>query len=118
MGDQMEFPETFEEFAKEYGFKDDKEVYTNGSDLIPVFRVKQWLEHVNKNGWIPISSGKLPEIHQDVLLSLRNLDVEVGFRGETEPYYYCNGYYVEPKNVLAWQPKPESYDPESEGKDI
>lgn len=114
MNDQMEFPETFEEFAKEYGFKDDKKVYTNGSDLIPIFRVKQWLEHVSKNGWIPVSSGKLPEIHQDVLLSLRNLDVEVGFRVETEPYYYCNGYYVEPKNALAWQPKPEPYDPESE----
>ena len=41
MNEQMEFPETFEEFVKEYGFKDDKEVYTNGSDLIQVFRVKQ-----------------------------------------------------------------------------
>ena len=41
----MEFPETFEQFAKEYGFKDSDEVYTNGSDLIPIFRVKQWLEH-------------------------------------------------------------------------
>ena len=48
MSKQMEFPETFEKFAKEYGFKDDKEVYTNGSDLIPVFRVKQWLEYDNK----------------------------------------------------------------------
>lgn len=46
--EEMEFPETFEKFAKEYGFKDDKEVYTNGSDLIPIFRVKQWLEHYNK----------------------------------------------------------------------
>ena len=48
MSEQMEFPETFEKFAKEYGFKDDKEVYTNGSDLISIFRVKQWLEHINK----------------------------------------------------------------------
>lgn len=71
MNEQMKFPETFEKFAKEYGFKDDKEVYTNGSDLIPIFRVKQWLEHDNKlrtietdtayecgkyaNKWIPVS---------------------------------------------------------------
>ena len=48
MNEEMEFPETFEEFAKEYGFKDDKEIYTNGSDLISIFRVKQWLEHYNK----------------------------------------------------------------------
>jgi hypothetical protein len=47
MNEQMEFPETFEKFAEEYGFKDDKEVYTNGSDLIPIFRVKQWLEHIS-----------------------------------------------------------------------
>ncbi len=44
---QMDFPDTFEEFAKDYGFKDKDEVYTNGSELIPVFRVKQWLEHIS-----------------------------------------------------------------------
>ena len=44
-GDVMEFPETFEEFAKAYSIVDRKEVYTNGSKLIPVFRVKQWLEN-------------------------------------------------------------------------
>lgn len=79
MNEQMEFPETFEKFAKEYGFKDDKEVYTNGLDLIPIFRVKQWLEHDNKlrtietdtayecgkyaNKWIPVSE-RLPEEHE------------------------------------------------------
>lgn len=45
MDNIMQFPETFEEFAKSYGFKDSKEIYTNGSELIPVFRVEQWLEH-------------------------------------------------------------------------
>ena len=47
-GEQMDFPNTFDEFAKDYGFRDKKEVYTNGSELIPVFRVKQWLEHIQK----------------------------------------------------------------------
>ena len=45
MDNIMQFPETFEEFAKSYGFKDSKEIYTNGAELIPVFRVEQWLEH-------------------------------------------------------------------------
>ena len=45
-GEQMDFPSTFDEFAKDYGFKDKDEIYTNGSELIPVFRVKQWLEHI------------------------------------------------------------------------
>lgn len=48
LNEQMEFPDTFEEFVKYYGFKDKEEVYTNGSELIQVFRVKQWLEHIQK----------------------------------------------------------------------
>ena len=63
MNEQMEFPETFEEFAKEYGFKDDKEIYTNGSDLIPIFRVKQWLEHTQK----PTTKNDLALIHTEGL---------------------------------------------------
>lgn len=46
-GEMMDFPNTFDEFAKDYGFRDKKEIYTNGSELIPVFRVKQWLEHIS-----------------------------------------------------------------------
>ena len=61
-----------------------------------------------KTWWIPVSE-RLPEIHQDILLSLRNLDVEVGFRAEEKPYFYCNGTYIEPQNVLAWMPLPKPY---------
>lgn len=43
----MEFPDTFDKFAEQYGFIDKGEYYTNGSHLIPVFRVNQWLEHHN-----------------------------------------------------------------------
>ena len=63
--------------------------------------------------WISVSE-RLPDIHQDVLLSLRSLDIEVGFRAETEPYFYCHGDYIEPQNVLAWMPLPEPYKAESE----
>lgn len=45
MADAMMFPDTFEEFVKWFGFVDSGEHYTNGSELIQVFRVKQWLEH-------------------------------------------------------------------------
>lgn len=45
MADRMEFPKTIQEFMDGYSFKDDKEVYTNGSRLIPTFRVEQALEH-------------------------------------------------------------------------
>ena len=45
MADSMMFPATFDEFAEIFGFIDSKEYYTNGSELIQVFRVKQWLEN-------------------------------------------------------------------------
>ena len=45
MCDSMMFPETIEEFLHNYGFKDTDEIYTNGSELISVFRVIQALEH-------------------------------------------------------------------------
>lgn len=43
--DVMKFPSTWKEFADEFGFKDNERIYTNGTMLIPVFRVEQWLEH-------------------------------------------------------------------------
>lgn len=45
MADVMEFPKTIQEFIEGYSFKDSDEVYTNGVELIPVFRVEQALEH-------------------------------------------------------------------------
>ena len=41
----MSFPDTFEEFLEQYSFKDDRKVYTNGTTLIPVFRVNQMIDH-------------------------------------------------------------------------
>lgn len=45
MSEVMSFPETFDEFADQYKIVDKQEVYTNGTELIPIFRVKQWLDH-------------------------------------------------------------------------
>ena len=45
MGDVMIFPETAEEFMEQYKIVDSEQVYTNGSELVPIFRMKQWLEH-------------------------------------------------------------------------
>ena len=41
----INFPPTFEEFIKQYEFKDEKEIYTNGAKLISSFRVMQAWEH-------------------------------------------------------------------------
>jgi hypothetical protein len=47
--DMMTFPKTIEEFINQYSFTDSKQYYTNGSTLIPTFRVKQALEHYCPN---------------------------------------------------------------------
>ena len=66
MADCMTFPKTANEFIEQYSFKDKKQEYTNGAELIPVIRVEQMLEHYfatdNNVGhkWIPVTE-RLPE---------------------------------------------------------
>jgi len=59
----MDFSSTFDEFAKEYGFTDTEQIYTNGSELIPIFRVKQWLEHIEPKAghWVDGLTAKVLE---------------------------------------------------------
>ena len=45
MADMMNFPKRWEDFLHDYEFEDSRRVYTNGSRLIPSFRVKQMMEH-------------------------------------------------------------------------
>lgn len=48
MAEQMLFPETWEEFEKQFGFYDIRQAYTFGNTrLIPSFRVEQWLYHLD-----------------------------------------------------------------------
>lgn len=37
-------PKTIEELYNQYGFRDYLEIYSNGTQYIPLFRIKQWLE--------------------------------------------------------------------------
>lgn len=46
--EQMEFPNTFEEFLSEYSFVDKEEIYTNKNELIQTFRVEQGYKHFEK----------------------------------------------------------------------
>lgn len=45
-GDVMQFPKTVEEFMEKYKIVDTEHVYTNGTELVPIFRMKQWFEHI------------------------------------------------------------------------
>lgn len=89
----------------------------NDMDKTTIDACKGAIELLEQTRWIPVSE-RFPEFGQDVLLSLRSLDIKTGFRAETEPYFYCHGVdgcYIEPQNVLAWMPLPEPYKAESEG---
>lgn len=46
MRDLMTFPDTVEEFMEEYKIIDTEQVYTNGAELVPIFRMRQWFEHL------------------------------------------------------------------------
>lgn len=45
MSEQMAFPENLIDAINGYSFRDSNEIYTNGIELIPVFRVYQILDH-------------------------------------------------------------------------
>ena len=53
MADVMNFPKRWEDFLHDYEFEDARRIYTNGSRLIPSFRVKQMMEH-----YAPVVHGK------------------------------------------------------------
>lgn len=42
MTEAMEFPKTLDEFMEQYKIVDTEQVYTNGTELVPIFRIKQW----------------------------------------------------------------------------
>lgn len=44
--ESMRFPETVDEFMEQYKIVDTEQVYTNGTELVPIFRMQQWFEHL------------------------------------------------------------------------
>ena len=46
MSNCMEFPDTVEEFMEQYKIVDTEHIYSNGTEYVPVFRMKQWFEHL------------------------------------------------------------------------
>lgn len=42
----MTFPDTVDEFMEQYKSIDTECVYSNGIEYVPIFRMKQWFEHL------------------------------------------------------------------------
>lgn len=113
MGDVMNFPERIEDFIEQYSFRDDERTYTNGSMLIPVFRVKQAIEHYMSK-WIPCSERFPPKLEENHGID-KNPAYLVSVNGEDYPYralwngrYFMDGFLI--LEAVAWQPLPEPYE--------
>lgn len=71
---------------------------------------------MNKNGWIACRE-RLPEVEDEVLLSLEDGSIMIGYRtitivteDEESFYIYHNpSKFVEQEEVVAWQPLPKPY---------
>ena len=60
MSEYMTFPDTVEEFMDSYKIVDTEQVYTNGTEMVPIYRMRQWFEHEPEivrckdcENWIP-----------------------------------------------------------------
>ena len=42
----QEFPATVEEWMESNKIVDTEHIYTNGSEMVPIFRMRQWFQHV------------------------------------------------------------------------
>lgn len=50
MADMMVFPDTVEEFMEQYKMVDREEVYSNGTEYVPIYRMNQWFDHIKAMG--------------------------------------------------------------------
>lgn len=79
MSDLMTFPDTVEEFMEQYKIIDTEQVYTNGAELVPIFRMEQWFEH------LPTTE---PTLRERALMLLLKWAVECDFGYDNFPEEY------------------------------
>lgn len=116
MGEIMQFPETVEEFMQQYKITDTQQVYTNGTELVPIFRMKQWFE-AHKQRWIPCSE-RLPEdvsrcivCRYDYVTKTRFIDILWFEHG-----IWWNRLHGGDYAVTHWQPLPEPPEEEKQNE--
>lgn len=114
MSECMTIPDNWKDFVKEYSFKDIREIYTNGSWLIPTFRVEQMMEHFVKPDWISVKD-RLPKFNQKVFAVYNDTDYGDGISIRrliiaelTVDGYWLEGVIWHPDtSITHWMPLPE-----------
>ena len=56
MSDMMTFPASVEEFMEQYKMTDTEHVYSNGTEYVPIYRMKQWFEHCRNQQLLTIDA--------------------------------------------------------------
>ncbi len=113
MADMMTFPNTVEEFMEQYKITDTEQVYTNGAELVPIFRMKQWFNHKPKQHWIPVS--ETVDVPEHEVLACDKYGTElIGFLYEKDEQWMCESDECIMYDVIAWMPLPEPYKGEYE----
>lgn len=74
MAEMMWFPDTVEEYMEQYKIVDTEHVYTNGTELVPIFRMKQWFDHLDAK---PDSEAELKAEVADLKLCNERLNGEI-----------------------------------------
>lgn len=132
MADLMTFPDTVEEFMEQYKVVDTDGIYmSKGAELVPIFRMRQWFEHLPsaqpEQGWIPCEK-ELPEEYGEYRITWITSASKKRFIGDAE--YEVTGEwdaehdrfkgewlldeYIDYPDVkvLAWKPLEEPYQEE------
>ena len=57
-GQIMTFPDSVDEFMESYKMVDTEHIYSNGTEYVPIFRMRQWFEHMNDNDVVEVTRCK------------------------------------------------------------
>ena len=125
MTDCMMFPNDWAKFLEDYSLRDDEEIYTNGSRLIPVFRVEQLIEHYFATTWIPVTE-RLPDSNKSVLVRCTNTTISGGYvthigSCDSGKFWFLRtqpgtaSFPVREWQVTHWMPLPEPPKEENDG---
>ena len=110
----MLMPDTLEEFVEQYKIVDTEQIYTNGAELVPIFRIKQWLisHPCESPRWIPVTE-RFPEERGSYLVTVVDGTIKRAIAqwlydvADGEGYFVCDECCAE--DIVAWMPLPEPY---------
>lgn len=86
---------------EQYKMVDTEQIYSNGTEYVPIFRMEQWFAHqADTPRWIPVAEG-LPEEDGRYLIT--------GKRGTVYSLEYEDKRWYGGIEPIAWMPLPSPY---------